>query len=122
MERKQGFLFRCVDVVMELFAMSATVSHARRLRDDGDPQAARAEELADLFCRMSTRKVKKVFKTLWGNEDGQLNSVAAQVMKGDQDWLRQGRLDLGLSPDDYKTRSVAARNEARDSKSPVAAA
>src|SRR5262249_38995979 len=42
MERKQGFLFRCVDVVMELFAMAASVSHARRLLDEGDPEAERA--------------------------------------------------------------------------------
>src|SRR5262249_45516388 len=31
MERKQGFLFRCVDIVMELFAMAASISHARVL-------------------------------------------------------------------------------------------
>ena len=33
MERKQGFLFRCVDVVMELFAMSAAVSRAKKMTD-----------------------------------------------------------------------------------------
>src|SRR5438876_3063225 len=50
MERKQGFLFRCVDVVMELFAMTATLSRARQMRDSGHPEAAHAEQLADLFC------------------------------------------------------------------------
>jgi len=105
MERKQGFLFRCVDVVMELFAMSATVSHARQLRDSGDPDAARAAELADLFCRMSQRKVKRIFKSLWQNEDSKLNAVAASVMKGDHDWLRQGKLDLGMTAEDFKARS-----------------
>ena len=39
MERKQGFLFRCVDIVMELFAMAATISHARSMRDARDPEA-----------------------------------------------------------------------------------
>src|SRR5262245_50950898 len=39
MERKQGFLFRCVDVVMELFAMAATLSRARQMVDDRDPEA-----------------------------------------------------------------------------------
>ena len=39
MERKQGFLFRCVDVVMELFAMSATISHARQMLDARHPEA-----------------------------------------------------------------------------------
>jgi len=121
MERKQGFLFRCVDIVMELFAMSATVSHARRLRDIGDPQAAKAEELADLFCRMSSRKVKRTFKALWSNEDGRLNSVAASVMKGEHDWLGEGRLDLGFSAEDFKTRFVTAQED-RAPKAPVAAA
>ena len=37
MERKQGFLFRCVDVVMELFAMAATLSRTRTLLDAGSP-------------------------------------------------------------------------------------
>jgi hypothetical protein len=108
---------------MELFAMSATVSHARRLKDIGDPQAARAEELADLFCRMSSRKVKKVFKALWSNEDSRLNGVAASVMKGQHDWLGEGRLDLGFSAEDFKTRFVTApRGEEGPGKSSLKAA
>ena len=39
MERKQGFLFRCVDIVMELFAISASVSRARRMLDDRHPDS-----------------------------------------------------------------------------------
>src|SRR6185295_14257347 len=39
MERKQGFLFRCVDIVMELFAMSASVSYARAMRETGSADA-----------------------------------------------------------------------------------
>src|SRR5262249_48886826 len=62
MERKQGFLFRCVDVVMELFAMAASVSQARQLLDAGEREAERAVELADLFCRDSRRKVRRLFQ------------------------------------------------------------
>ena len=39
MERKQGFLFRCVDIVMELFAMTAAVARARQLLEDRHPEA-----------------------------------------------------------------------------------
>ena len=70
MERKQGFLFRCVDVVMEMFAMAASVSHARRLLDLGEPEAERAVELADLFCRNSRRKVGRLFQDLWSLASG----------------------------------------------------
>jgi alkylation response protein AidB-like acyl-CoA dehydrogenase len=106
MERKQGFLFRCVDVVMELFAMAAAVSHARRLRDGRNAEAPAAEALADAFCRDSRRRVRRLFQDLWSNEDARRNQLAASVMKGEHLWLEQGRLDLGFAPDAFKTRSV----------------
>src|SRR5499433_1650710 len=56
MERKQGFLFRCVDIVMELFAMAASLSHARALLAERHPDGERAVDLADLFCRTARRK------------------------------------------------------------------
>ncbi|MGH7787829.1 MAG: acyl-CoA dehydrogenase family protein [Candidatus Binatia bacterium] len=108
MERKQGFLFRCVDVVMELFAMSATLSHARQMRDTGSPDAAQALELADLFCRQARRRVDASFKSLWSNEDTKLNQVAARVMKGEDTWLEAGRLDMGFTVDSFKTHFITA--------------
>jgi hypothetical protein len=106
MERKQGFLFRCVDVVMELFAMAASVSQARQLRDSGHPDAKGAEALADAFCRDSRRRVRRLFQDLWSNEDAHKNQIAASVMKGEQTWLEQGRLDMGFGPDAFKTHSL----------------
>ncbi len=106
MERKQGFLFRCVDIVMELFAMAATVSHARQLHADGAPEAESATALADLFCRASRRKVRRLFQDLWSNEDAGKNRLAAAVMQGDHVWLEDGRLDLGFGAEAFKTRSI----------------
>jgi hypothetical protein len=108
MERKQGFLFRCVDVVMELFAMAATISRARRMADDRHPEAEKAAQLADLFCRMSRRKVRRLFRDLWSNEDAERNAVAAAVLRGDDVWLEQGILDIGLTPESFKTQSLLA--------------
>jgi alkylation response protein AidB-like acyl-CoA dehydrogenase len=108
MERKQGFLFRCVDIVMELFAMAATTSRARQMADDRDPEAQKAAELADLFCRMSRRKVRQLFRQLWRNEDTRRNEVAARVLRGDHAWLEQGILDMGLTPESFKTQSLVA--------------
>jgi hypothetical protein len=102
MERKQGFLFRCVDVVMELFAMSATISHARQMLDARSPQAEHAVELADLFCRNARRRVKKSFHDLWSNDDAVKNRVAANVMKGAHTWLEDGYINLGLTPESLK--------------------
>ena len=114
MERKQGFLFRCVDIVMELFAMAATISRARQMADDGDQEASKAAELADLFCRMSRRKVRQLFRQLWRNEDTRQNEVAARVLRGDHAWLERGILNMGITPESFKTRSlVAARAKER---------
>src|SRR6185436_282035 len=62
LEKRQAFLFRCVDVAMELFAMAAAVSRAQRLLQQGDWQGSESLELADLFCRGSRRKVKRLFQ------------------------------------------------------------
>ncbi|MBM4267257.1 MAG: acyl-CoA dehydrogenase [Deltaproteobacteria bacterium] len=106
MERKQGFLFRCVDVVMELFAMSATVARVRRMIETNDPEAARAVELADLFCRMSRRKVARLFQSLWANDDDVKNKVAADVMGGRHEWLEKGTLDMHFDAESFKTRAI----------------
>jgi hypothetical protein len=123
MERKQGFLFRCVDIVMELFAMAATISHARSLRDTGGTEGRQAIELADLFCRQARRRVKQSFAALWSNDDAKLNAVAAQVMKGDDEWLLEGRMPLGWKPDDFRTHFLTAQRAAAGADVvPVAAA
>jgi len=106
MERKQGFLFRTVDVVMELFAMSATICRARAMVDERHPEAERALELADLFCRGSRRKVRRLFREVWSNDDAVKNRVAASVMNGRHAWLEEGVFDLGLTDEAFRTRSL----------------
>jgi alkylation response protein AidB-like acyl-CoA dehydrogenase len=108
MERKQGFLFRAVDIVMELFAMSATICRTRAMVDQHHPESAQAIELADLFCRTSRRKVRRLFRDLWSNDDSVKNRVAASVMTGRQAWLESGVLDIGLTEEAFQTRSLVA--------------
>ncbi|MGD9762505.1 MAG: acyl-CoA dehydrogenase family protein [Candidatus Binatia bacterium] len=104
LERKQGFLFRCVDIVMELFAMSAALSHARTLSHAGRPEAGEAAQLADLFCRLARRRIRASFQALWRNDDTKLNQMAARMMNGDHAWLVAGHMDLGLTAEDFRTR------------------
>jgi Acyl-CoA dehydrogenase, C-terminal domain/Acyl-CoA dehydrogenase, middle domain/ACAD9/ACADV, C-terminal domain len=112
MERKQGFLFRCVDVVMELFAMAASISHACQLGAERHPDAERAVELADLFCRNARRKVQRLFHDLWSNDDARKNRLAASVMKGEHRLLAEGALGLGLAPEAFAPRSLLTSRRA----------
>jgi hypothetical protein len=91
------FLFRLVDVVMELFAMSASIARARSLADAHEPDAAKAGEVADLFCRLSRRRIEALFGELWSNDDRARYSVAQRVLAGEHRWLEADLRALALA-------------------------
>jgi alkylation response protein AidB-like acyl-CoA dehydrogenase len=102
MQTKQAFLFRLVDVVNDLFAMSASLSRAHALRSGGRPEGREAEELADLFCRNTRRRVKATFRALWRNDDAFKYRVAGRVLDGKHRWMETG---LVHHPDDVPVPS-----------------
>lgn len=95
LQNKQAFLFRLVDIANELFAMTASVARVQAMREQGHPDAGKAEELADLFCRNARRKVSSLFRALWRNDDVRKYKVALKVLDGKHAWLEQGILTLG---------------------------
>jgi alkylation response protein AidB-like acyl-CoA dehydrogenase len=103
LQKKQALLFRMVDVANELFAMSAAVSRAHHLAAAGDPNAAEAGALADMFCRESRRRVRGFFRGLWDNDDYRKYQIGQQVLRGEHAWIEEGRVGL----------STAARRTAR---------
>jgi hypothetical protein len=46
---------------------------------------------------------------LWSNEDAGKNRVAASVMQGEQVWLEAGAMNIGLTAEAFKTRSLLAQ-------------
>jgi alkylation response protein AidB-like acyl-CoA dehydrogenase len=94
LQNKQAFLFRLVDIANELFAMAASVTRAHGLRANGHPNADKAAELADLFCRNARRKVGQLFRALWSNDDVRKYKVALKVLEGQHAWLEDGILNL----------------------------
>jgi len=94
LQNKQAFLFRLVDVANELFAMAASVSRAHAMREAGLANADNAAELADIFCRTTRRKVAKLFRDLWRNDDVRKYKVALKVLEGKHSWLEEGILSL----------------------------
>lgn len=89
MQNKQAFLFRLVDIGNELFAMAATCSRAAAMQKTGHPDAEKALELTDLFCRQARRKIKRLFVDLWANDDNRKYRVALNVLKGKHRWLEK---------------------------------
>ena len=87
LQRRQAFLFRTVDIAMEIFAMAACISRVRTMREEHHPHAAKAAELADLFCRNARRKIRRLFKELWSNDDLAKYRVGQNVLKGEHVWF-----------------------------------
>jgi hypothetical protein len=97
LQRKQAFLFRIVDVANELFAMAATVSRAHAMKRAGGAEADRAVQLAELFCRMSRRRVTRLFHELWRNDDVFQYRVGRKVLEGEHGWIEDGKVEIDWS-------------------------
>jgi hypothetical protein len=90
LQRKQMLLFRGVDVGAELYAMAVSCARAQMFVRTGRPDAARAVELADVFCRMARRRVADAFRQMADNDDVALYRTARNVLDGEHLWIEAG--------------------------------
>lgn len=90
LEHKQAFLFRIVDIAMELFAMSCAISRARAMAANKHIEAEQGGELGELFCVLSRRRINQLFRDLWHNEDAYQYNAAMAVLEGHHTWLEHG--------------------------------
>ena len=90
LQNKQAFLFRLVDIANELFAMAASLSRAHALRKAKRDDYEEAVPLADIFCRQSRRKVRRLFQDLWSNDDVLLYKSARRLLETEQSWMEHG--------------------------------
>ncbi len=120
LEHRQAFLFRLVDVAMELFAMTAVIGRARRMHANGHPAAHEAERLADLFCRTSRRTIAARFHALWRNDDALQYALGRSVLDGSEAWLERGIVGLGRAAAELKPRAFTkpARPAVVESRAP----
>ncbi len=119
LERKQGYLGRLVDIGAELFAISSAVVYANTLKQEQPERGEQAEELADLFCRQSRRRVDVLFDALWANDDAANYESALKLLDGRYAWLEEGILDpsgdgpmIAEQPDDAGERAAGVPGEA----------
>jgi len=89
LQNKQAFLFRLVDIATELFAMAAAVSRAQAASRAELPETNQAGRVADLFCRNSKRKIGRLFRELWSNDDAGKYRIGVGVLEGDQLWMEE---------------------------------
>jgi alkylation response protein AidB-like acyl-CoA dehydrogenase len=105
LEKRQGLLFRCVDIGAELFAMSAVCARALR-----DARANRSDqspiELADLFCHLARGKIENLFEAIRRNADPDAYRVARGLLAGRYDWLEDGIIDAPSSSEVPEPRSA----------------
>lgn len=87
LERKQGFMFRSVDIAMELFVMVSMIVRTRRLLEQRAPEAKAAVEMTDLFARNTKRYVEANFKAMWSNDDDAKSAIAAHILEERHLWL-----------------------------------
>jgi hypothetical protein len=93
LEKRQALLFRAVDVGADLFAMSAAVARAEGMRKAGDPDAAKAGEMADLFCRSARRRIASRFRAIRANDDVAKYAAARKLLEGGYSFLEKGLVD-----------------------------
>jgi alkylation response protein AidB-like acyl-CoA dehydrogenase len=109
LERRQAFLFRTVDIAMELFALTASVARAQRMRELGELEARSAVDLADGHARLARRKIRRLFRALWRNDDRRMYRTGREVLDGRHRWLEDGTMGIPYEPEDLRPRSVAER-------------
>jgi alkylation response protein AidB-like acyl-CoA dehydrogenase len=90
LERRQALLFRAVDIGADLFAMSAAVSRADGMRKAKSPEGRSAVELADVFCRMTRRRIESAFDAIGSNDDVRKYKTARRFLEGEHKWLERG--------------------------------
>ena len=116
LEQRQAFLFRAVDVAMELFVLAAAVARARALRDT--PQAESAEELADLVARGCRRRARRWLRELWLNHDALKARVGRSVLADRHLWMEDGIMPLGYEAEELTPPTVKEILEERGAPTP----
>ncbi len=85
MEKKQAFMFRSVDIAMELFVMVSMIIRTTKQAQGKD--AAAVQQLTEMYCRNTQHFVEQKFHELWTNDDDFKYAVGGAVLKGDHQWL-----------------------------------
>lgn len=82
---KQAFLFRLVDIGLDLMTLAAAISKMESQSHRDDTQG----KLVKLLYRKIKKRTKQNFKELWRNSDKEKYNVARQILDGDFAWMEE---------------------------------
>ena len=106
LERRQGFLFRLVDIGLEIFALASTARHAHKLEREGAEDAPHAVALADFFARQARRRINTLFHELWNNDDVRATRLGLDLLDGKHTWLERGITPLPYTIEDMRPKGM----------------
>ncbi|MGE0791695.1 MAG: acyl-CoA dehydrogenase family protein [Sandaracinaceae bacterium] len=119
LEQRQRFLFRAVDVAMEIFVMSCAVHRAHRLESLDRPNASSARELADVVAHRCRVRIDEQLHAMWHNDDALERELGLALLRGEHAWIEQGILGVPYSVEEL---TPPAMDELLDAEARRAAA
>jgi alkylation response protein AidB-like acyl-CoA dehydrogenase len=114
LEKKQAFLFRAVDVALELFTLTCAIMRARR----APPGSRDTHALVARLAFATEKRVDDTLRDMWRNDDAKKYALSQQVLQGHYAWLEQHAMPLpfdeaGLRPPTMEETLAARRNGQR---------
>ncbi|MCB1111647.1 MAG: acyl-CoA dehydrogenase family protein [Chlamydiales bacterium] len=94
LESKQMILGRLMEIGTDLFVMAATCSYATALYKK-NPNDDTPIKLAEYFCTIAKRRVRKRLRALEDNDDRKADKLAREVLEDKMQWLEEGIVWIG---------------------------
>ncbi|MBU0580388.1 MAG: DNA polymerase II, partial [Candidatus Margulisbacteria bacterium] len=90
LEKKELLLGRLVDIAVELFAISATVSRALNMMKNDKENAKAIYATAKTYIDLAKEKINSYFEQIYINNDAKNYKYARKVLDGEMKWMEDG--------------------------------
>lgn len=87
LEYRQAFLFRAVDVAMEILVMTACITRAQKAVDNRAADAGQMVDMADMYGKNARRLIERKFYDMWANDDIKKYNFGLDVLDGKHAWV-----------------------------------
>ncbi len=111
LEEQQAFLFRAVDVGLELFAMTCGIVRARQLEQRGAPHRRQAARLADDYAWEARDRIETLLAGLFRNHDERFAATGRALLDGAHLHLEEGIPDLPYDAESLRPPTMEERLE-----------